>query len=64
MFQNCTNLSYIKCLATNLSASSCVSNWVNGVAASGTFVKKTGVSAWTTGSSGIPSGWTVQTANS
>jgi len=36
-------------------------DWVDGVptGASGTFVKKSGVS-WPTGISGIPSGWTVQ----
>lgn len=59
MFKNCTNLSYIKCLAegnTNFRLEA--QNWVNGVSATGTFVKKTGVT-WPTGDSGIPSGWTV-----
>ena len=60
MFAGCTNLSYIKCLATN-NTSGDTNNWVNGVAASGTFVKKSGIS-WTTGTDGIPSGWTVQNA--
>ena len=61
MFYDCTKLNYIKCLATNISASSCLSNWVSGVASSGTFVKAANMKSWTTGSSGIPSGWTVVT---
>ena len=62
MFQGCTSLSSITCLATNISASNCTSNWVSGVAASGTFTKAASMSSWTTGTSGIPSGWTVQDA--
>lgn len=57
MFQYCRNLNYIKCLATNITGQG-LTNWVNGVAASGTFVKASGVS-WNTGVSGIPQGWTV-----
>ena len=60
MFQGCTSLNYIKCLATDISAYSCTSNWVNGVASTGTFVKDSGMSSWTTGTSGIPTNWTVQ----
>ena len=60
MFSDCTNLNYIKCLATDISATSCTSNWVSGVASTGTFVKDASMSSWTTGTSGIPSGWTVQ----
>jgi hypothetical protein len=37
-------------------------NWVNGVAATGTFVKNSAASWNVTGSNGIPSGWTVETA--
>ena len=62
MFGGCTNLNYIKCLATDVSASNCLSNWVTGVAASGTFVKKSGV-AWPSGTGGIPTGWTVEDAS-
>ena len=39
MFAGCNNLNYIKCLATNISASSCTVNWVSGVSSTGTFVK-------------------------
>ena len=60
MFNGCTSLNSITCLATNISASQCTSNWVNGVAASGTFIKASGMTSWTTGVNGIPSNWTVQ----
>ena len=62
MFQNCTSLNYIKCLATDISASDCTKNWVSGVASTGTFVKNPNMASWTTGTKGIPSGWTVQNA--
>ena len=62
MFNGCTNLNYIKCLATNISASDCLKNWVSGVSATGTFVKAASMTSWTTGTSGIPDGWTVQDA--
>jgi len=58
MFLDCTNLNYIKCLATDISASDCTSNWVYNVASSGTFVKDPSMTSWTTGTNGIPSGWT------
>ena len=58
MFKNCANINYVKCLATDISADSCLQNWVDGVSTTGTFVKAAGVS-WPTGSSGIPAGWTV-----
>ena len=60
MFGNCSNLKYIKCLAT--SNPDYTQNWVNGVAASGTFIKAASMSGWTTGVNGIPDGWTVQDA--
>jgi len=59
LFCGCTSLNYIKCLATNMSATNCLYNWVEDVAQSGTFVKASGVS-WPSGTSGIPSGWTVE----
>lgn len=60
MFNGCTALNYIKCLATNISATTCTNVWVVDVPASGTFVKDANMTSWTTGVSGIPSGWTVQ----
>ena len=62
MFYGCTNLNYIKCLATDISASDCTYDWVDGVASTGTFVKDSSMSSWTTGSGGIPSGWTLVNA--
>ena len=59
MFQGCTNLSYIKCLVSNISATDALDLWVYGVSQTGTFVKKAGV-AWPSGYSGIPNGWTVE----
>ena len=61
MFSGCTSLNYIKCLATNISASNCTYNWVNNVSSTGTFVKDVNT-IWPTGASGIPSGWTTQNA--
>ena len=60
MFRNCTSLNYIKCLATDISAPSCTSSWVSGVASTGTFVKAASMNDWTEGNNGIPSGWTVE----
>ena len=63
MFYACSSLNYIKCLATDISATGCTSSWVSGVAASGTFVKSPNMSSWTTGVGGIPNGWTVVDAS-
>lgn len=62
MFIGCSSLNYIKCLATDKSAYNCTYEWVQNVAASGTFVKDANMSSWTTGNNGIPNGWTVQDA--
>ena len=59
MFYGCTKLKYIKCLATDISATNCTQGWVDGVAATGTFVKSLNMENWTTGINGIPTGWTV-----
>ena len=62
MFSGCTKLSYVKCLATDISATSCLGQWLKGVAASGTFVKASGMTGWSSGESGIPAGWTIKNA--
>ena len=59
LFSGCSKLSSITCYATDISADGCTTNWLNGVAATGTFTKAASMSSWTTGASGIPSGWTV-----
>ena len=59
MFNGCTKLNYIKMLATDISASECLGGWVSSVSSTGTFVKHPNMTSLPTGSSGIPSGWTV-----
>lgn len=60
MFDGCTSLNSVKCLAeNNLDSSGPLYIWLQDVAATGTFTKKSGVT-WPTGTSGIPSGWTVE----
>ena len=59
MFNGCSKLNYIKMLATDISASNCLTVWVSGVASTGTFVKNPDMTSLPTGASGIPSGWTV-----
>ena len=63
MFAGCISLSYIKCLATDISAPGCTWKWVQSVQTnSGTFVKAAPMNDWTTGVNGIPTNWTVQDA--
>ena len=64
MFWHCTSLNYIKMMATDISATDCLGDWVLGVPSSGTFVKNS-AATWENfyGTSGIPEGWTVQTAS-
>ena len=57
MFYGCTNLNSVKCLATDISADGCTTGWLNGVASTGTFTTPS-TTNWSTGGSGIPSGWT------
>ena len=59
MFNGCKNLNYIKMLATDISAWFCLESWVNRVSSTGTFVKNPAMNSLPTGTSGIPSGWTV-----
>ena len=59
MFTNCSNLKYIKAAFTTKPTTSYTSNWVSGVASSGTFYKSSDATWNVTGVNGIPSGWTV-----
>jgi hypothetical protein len=61
MFKDCTSLNYIKAAFTTTPSESYTVGWVDGVAASGTFYKNSTAEWDVTGTSGIPSGWTVQT---
>ena len=58
MFNRCNNLNYIKCLATDISATSATTAWTQYVSTTGTFVKDANTD-WPTGISGIPTRWTV-----
>jgi len=60
MFQGCNVLSYVKCLATDISAANCVENWLDDVSSTGTFVKAPGMNDWGAGASGIPTDWYIQ----
>ena len=60
-FEGCSNLSYIKCMATTIGFAGTVS-WVKGVASSGTFVKNPSMTNWESGDNGIPTGWTITDA--
>ena len=62
MFYGCKKLNYIKCLASDSYSTDCTYFWVYSVASTGTFVKASSMTSWTTGDSGIPTGWTVQDA--
>ena len=59
MFQNCTSLNEIKIAYTGSFSTYYMENWVDGVAASGTFYYNG--SSTSRGSSAIPSNWTIQT---
>lgn len=59
MFNGCPSLQNVTCLATDVSATDCTWEWLNGVSETGTFTKSADMNDWTTGTSGIPSGWTV-----
>ena len=63
MFQGCTSLNYIKAMFTTTPSDAYTKNWVNGVSATGTFVKNSAASWTTTGVHGIPEGWTIETAS-
>lgn len=59
MFYGCTSLNSVKMLATDITAAQALYNWLNNVSATGTFVKNAAMTTLPTGTSGIPSGWTV-----
>ena len=65
MFVDCINLKTITCLATDISATSCVSAWLYNASNTGTFIKAATMEEgqnWSRDVNGIPSGWTVQDA--
>ena len=63
MFYGCGNLAYIKAMFTTTPGSAYTNNWVNGVKATGIFVKNSAATWDVTGNNGVPTGWTVETAS-
>ena len=57
MFRACKKLNYVKCFATNITATDCVAYWLENVAKPGDFYTPASTN-WTSGISGIPTGWT------
>lgn len=58
-FQYCTNIKKVTLLATDISHSGCLQNWLANVGASGTIIKRSAVTL-PSGTSGVPTGWTTQ----
>ena len=59
LFNACTSLNSVKCTATSgVGSNNSTAEWLWNVSPTGTFTKESGVT-WETGTSGIPSGWTV-----
>lgn len=60
MFRN-SNIPYVKMLATDISATSCLNNWMYGVpnVSTSIFVKHIDATWTTTGNSGVPNKWTI-----
>ena len=63
MFNGCTSLNYIKAMFRTTPSTTYTNYWVDGVSSRGTFVKNSAATWNVTGTYGIPSGWTVQTAS-
>lgn len=61
MFYFAPSLSYIRMLATDISASNCLTNWTNGIpnVSTGIFVKHIDAQWTTTGNNGVPTNWKV-----
>lgn len=64
MFNGCTKLANIKMMATDISATDCLKDWMKDVGSTGTFTKNAAATWNVTGASGVPTGWTIQTATS
>ena len=60
MFKGNGNLAEVTCLATNISASNAVQNWLTNTSLTGTFYKAASMTSWPrSGNNGIPSQWEV-----
>ena len=56
MFKGCSNLNNVRMFATDISATNCLVNWMNGVSSTGIFVKDIEMKTIPTG---IPSAWEI-----
>lgn len=61
MFSGCTKLRYVKAMFTTTPGTN-LNNWLYNVSPTGTFVKNANATWELSGPSGIPEGWTVETA--
>ena len=61
MFQGCTNLNKVTTYAQDISAANSLNNWLNNTSATGDFYNLGGAT-YTSGASGIPTGWTEHTS--
>ena len=63
MFRQCYRLNYIKAMFTTTPGTTYTNGWLTAVSSTGTFVKNSAATWDVTGSAGIPTGWTIQTAS-
>lgn len=50
----------VTCLATDISASACTTDWLRSVLTSGRFIKDPNMTDWTIGNDGVPQNWTIE----
>lgn len=60
MFHNCSNLNYVNAAFITKPSASYTTNWLDGVAKEGTFVKNPDATWDVRGEDGIPEGWSIQ----
>lgn len=63
MFNGCTSLNHVKAMFTTEPSDDYTLDWLNGVAANGTFVKNSAAEWTNRGTNAVPENWTIQTAN-
>lgn len=61
MFIGCQKINYVKCLATDISATDCLTDWIDGTMPVGTFITADTPPAYESGTSGIPAAWNSYT---
>ena len=59
MFQDCSSLNSVECLATDISASNCTKYWLYGTYSTGNFYKNPEMNDWTYGDYGVPNNWNI-----